>query len=169
MYNPTLRVDSSVISMGAIGKIQSTVSSLRDGLFMSFEKQESTSSLGCTQRSISCWSRALALSILRHDFTPTGRLGASASAGSRHFIALGLRTRRSTAAAAPSIGANFASVVAAAYWGTTSSHPVAHGGSLPLLLAPESPLLLTLSPVGSATAPLHLSPMFMDLPFVDCF
>jgi hypothetical protein len=59
--------------------------------------------------------------------------GASALADSRRFIALGLCVCRSTAATAPSIGAtpsinaNSTSVAAAAYWGTTSPHPVDNG------------------------------------------
>jgi hypothetical protein len=59
--------------------------------------------------------------------------GASAPAASRRFVTPGLRARRSFAAVAPSIDAAMsidgtsASVTTAAYWGTTSPHPVADG------------------------------------------
>jgi hypothetical protein len=67
---------------------------------------------------------------LHHEFASVGHPGASAPADSRRFIAPGLRARESTTTATPSIDATSASVVAAAYWGTMSPHPVT-GGRIP--------------------------------------
>jgi hypothetical protein len=87
----------------------------------------------------------------------------STPGASRRFVAPGLHGYRSAAAVAPSIDPNSASVAAAAYWGTPSTHPVI-GARIPTPADTRIPFAVDAqvpAATGSATGPLRHKKVFI--------